>query len=123
MSSFAIGTRHAALCADGKVRSAQVTNHPDTFFSVPARVKVNSKTVTGILYIAKEWTGTPQIQFTPDRWRKNARLLPHWLVTAGYHVLVCKDCGHEYTEAGKWPGKDLPLSCVNQKCAWQEVTK
>lgn len=29
-TSYAIGTRHPAMCADGKVRSATIVNRPDT---------------------------------------------------------------------------------------------
>lgn len=40
------GTR--ALCSDGKVRSVvRISETADTFFSIPAAVKVNGKTVSG----------------------------------------------------------------------------
>lgn len=68
--SFAIGTRHDALCADGRARRALVANHADTFFTVPARVSVGGKTVTGFLWIDDGVT-----KFTANSWLKNAALL------------------------------------------------
>lgn len=42
-----------ALCADGKVRAlARIAPTADTFFSVPAAVKVNGRTVSG--YVTTE---------------------------------------------------------------------
>ena len=73
--SFAIGTRHIAACSDGKTRSALIVADADTFFSVPARVNVKGKTVTGFVFLAglgEEKTLT----FAANRWMKNADLLP-----------------------------------------------
>lgn len=38
-----------AICEDGKQRMARVTAPADTFFSIPARVQVRGKTVSGYL--------------------------------------------------------------------------
>ena len=38
-----------ALCADGKRRVATITGQPDTFWTVPAKVKCKGKTVSGFL--------------------------------------------------------------------------
>jgi hypothetical protein len=70
--SYAIGTRHSALCADGKRRSALITKDADTFFTVPARVSYKGKTVTGFLY---HHGPENEIRFSADAWRKNAALL------------------------------------------------
>lgn len=35
------------LCADGKVRAAELAECPDTFFSIPARLRVRGKWVSG----------------------------------------------------------------------------
>lgn len=64
---FPVGSKHKALCEDGAVRTATVTRSPDTFFSVPARVKAKGKTVTGFLTCEDE-----KVEFFADRWRKNA---------------------------------------------------
>lgn len=76
-TSYAIGTRHAALCADGVTRSALVVNYPDTFFSVPARITVRGKTVTG--FVCTVGIGEEaHLTFSADSWRKNAACLPNW---------------------------------------------
>jgi hypothetical protein len=72
--SYSIGTRHRALCADGKTRSALILNHPDTFFSVPARVKVQGKTVTGFVYLHGS-SDEKELRFSASAWMKNAHLL------------------------------------------------
>lgn len=38
---------HRLLCSDGKIRSAELAQTADTFFSVPAKVRVNRKWVSG----------------------------------------------------------------------------
>lgn len=35
------------LCADGTVRAAELAQCPDTFFSIPASVRVKGKRITG----------------------------------------------------------------------------
>lgn len=48
---FFPGQRCDVLCADGKIRRATIVNRADTFFSVPARVRANGKTVTGYISV------------------------------------------------------------------------
>lgn len=38
---------HRLLCSDGNVRAASLSSTPDTFFSVPANIRLNGKTVSG----------------------------------------------------------------------------
>ena len=38
---------HHLLCSDGKVRAAELAQTADTFFSVPAKVRVGGKWVSG----------------------------------------------------------------------------
>lgn len=72
--------RHRALCSDGKWRMAQQTGEPDTFFSMPARVQVNGKTVSGFLTTrtVEVWDNKfePIWVFIAYSYRKNAALLP-----------------------------------------------
>lgn len=66
-----------ALCSDGKVRSFAVTGYADSFFSIPARVKIKNKTVTGFVYIGTDVYGTADektMYFTATG--KNAGMLP-----------------------------------------------
>lgn len=38
---------HRVLCSDGVIRAASMAQTSDTFFSVPASVRIKGKTVTG----------------------------------------------------------------------------
>lgn len=40
-----------AVCEDGSLRTAYITDSPDTFFSVPARVNVGKRSVTGFVTV------------------------------------------------------------------------
>jgi len=60
-----------AICSDGKPRYAKITGQADTYFSCPARVKVNGKSVTG--FISCDNNG---YTFTASSFLKNAALLP-----------------------------------------------
>ena len=40
-------TGHRLLCSDGKVRAAELAQTANTFFSVPAKVRVHGKWVSG----------------------------------------------------------------------------
>jgi len=46
---------HRLLCSDGKIRAAELAESPDTFFSTPARIRINGKTVTGYMTIEETW--------------------------------------------------------------------
>lgn len=70
--SFRIGSKHKAICTDGVVRTAVITNHPDTFFSVPARVKAFGKTVTG--FVTRD-EFTEQVEFIANSFGKNGYVI------------------------------------------------
>lgn len=67
-----------ALCSDGKIRALKrISVTADTFFSVPASVRVNGKTVAG--YITFDTVGDnarPTVLFKAYTYRKNGHLLP-----------------------------------------------
>ena len=65
------------LCSDGKRRTVKLHAEADTFFSIPGRVTVRGKTVTGHVWVDNEG----EHRFSPDAWRKNATLLPDWSLT------------------------------------------
>lgn len=73
-----------ALCSDGKVRAlARIASTADTFFSVPAAVKVKGKTVSGFVTIeTREGFSTATdndpavVKFRRYDYGKNANLLP-----------------------------------------------
>lgn len=62
-----------ALCSDGVVRRLRFANGgiPDTLFSIPARVHVGKRTVSGFASV----DGTV-VTFTAYRYGKNADALP-----------------------------------------------
>lgn len=62
------------LCSDGKRRNAHALKTPDTFFSMPATVKVKGKTVTGYLTTVDN-CGIPDIEFRAYKYRKNGGML------------------------------------------------
>ena len=74
------GTR--LLCSDGKIRAPQyLAQTADTFFSVPAAVRVNGKYVTGYMtqktYFDKN-TGLDVNAYCFVQHVGNAHLLPDW---------------------------------------------
>jgi hypothetical protein len=38
---------HRLLCADGTIRAAELAQTADTFFSIPASVRINGKRISG----------------------------------------------------------------------------
>jgi len=38
---------HRAICADGVVRAVEMASTPDTFFSIPARCRIDGRWVSG----------------------------------------------------------------------------
>ena len=67
------------LCADGRERVAYVRD-ADTFFTMPARVKVRGRTVTGHIWIdtVPDSPTEGHVLFVPFAYRKNANALPAW---------------------------------------------
>lgn len=67
-----------AICTDGKARTAYVTGQPDTVWTVPAKVRVKGKTVSGFLTMAP--TYKPNVLegyiFISNKFGKNGHLLP-----------------------------------------------
>ena len=84
--SFPWGCYHGgrALCSDGKVRAlARIASTADTFFSVPAAVKVAGRTVSG--YVTVECVSGSSVptdddplvvRFVAYSYGKNGHLLP-----------------------------------------------
>lgn len=85
--SFPWGTYHGgrALCSDGKVRAlARISPTADTFFSVPAAVKVNGRTVSGYVTVdTLSGSDVPTdddpavVRFRAYNYGKNGHLLPN----------------------------------------------
>jgi len=75
-----VGQRVKAVCTDGIVRSAVVRGEADTFFSVPASVRVGKKHVSGYLTPRENYNPEKQYEtvyaFIAYSYRKNGYLLP-----------------------------------------------
>lgn len=83
------GRKVKALCSDGTVRTATFTAEADTFFTVPARVSVKGRTVSGFV---TDWnpifefpevgvTSAPdgiELMFYVNMLGKNGDALPNW---------------------------------------------
>lgn len=62
-----------ALCSDGKVRTIKrIAATADTFYSIPASVTVDGKTVAGYVGVDDDNT----VKFHSYTYRKNGTLLP-----------------------------------------------
>lgn len=60
-----------AICPDGKRRTARITGQPDTFFSQPAKIVANGKTVTGFISSTETAAGLPDVSFSPYLYATN----------------------------------------------------
>ena len=65
-----------ALCSDGRRRYATITSEPDTFFSIPASVKVRGKRVSGFITGRESEDGRQDYEFIAYSYGKNGKLLP-----------------------------------------------
>jgi hypothetical protein len=64
----------SVLCPDGTIRTASISGPADTYFSLPGRIKVKGKTVTGFV-----WTHSDgSYRFTADKDGKNYSLVGPW---------------------------------------------
>ena len=76
------GTAYRVLCSDGKIRTAVATAEADTFYTIPARVTVRGRTITGSVYHrGMDWDGPadgPRYAFSAYTYRKNGAILPRW---------------------------------------------
>lgn len=106
----------AAMCTDGKVRTLKrISETADTFFSVPAAVTVDGKTVSGYVTIEAASGSThpspsdpPVVKFVAYRYGKNHDRLPDGKWSCGHRstivgfstsigdrCLICEDCDAE----------------------------
>jgi hypothetical protein len=60
---------HRLMCSDGKIRAAELASSGDTFFSVPARIRINGKTITGYYTVD-----------TDSNWSKKSHVFRHHTV-------------------------------------------
>jgi hypothetical protein len=68
-----------AMCSDGKVRKLiRISETADTFFSVPAAVKVGTKKVSGFITVDDKMFDKVYVRFVAVKSGKNHNLLPEW---------------------------------------------
>ena len=70
-----------AMCSDGKVRKLiRISETADTFFSIPAAVKVGNKKVSGFVTVDTFNFTLEQtvVRFVAVKTGKNYNLLPKW---------------------------------------------
>ena len=112
---------HKVLCADGKIRACEMSPTADTFFSVPARARINGKWVSGYVtgeeqkYIEKVKTEEPFLKVWAFRAHNesNPEGFPQWseLTPEKHNELI------ENAHAFKWASFErfeikLPAECV-----------
>lgn len=74
---FATYVAGRALCSDGKVRALKrIAVTADTFFSVPAAVRVNGRTVGGYVTFEDDADGERVVLFRAYTYGRNGALLP-----------------------------------------------
>jgi hypothetical protein len=71
------------LCPDGVRRTARITGEPDTFFSIPASVKVRGVRVSGFVAGRETEEGERDYEFLPYTYRKNAWVFPEGVLVTG----------------------------------------
>ena len=81
---------HRLLCSDGIIRAAELAPTADTFFSVPAKVRVCGKWVSGYYTTEENEAGTRVHTFR--RHTCHADKLPEWPVrfTPTHEALIAK---------------------------------
>jgi len=72
---------HRLLCADGVVRSAELAQTADTFFSIPASVRINGKRVSGYASTEKDSLWTKEVYVFRHHDGQDA-FLPAWPVSS-----------------------------------------
>jgi hypothetical protein len=61
---WSLYTRARAICEDGKPRIVRLAQTADSFFSVPARLSYQGKTVSGFI----TWKSADGLSTNPEQW-------------------------------------------------------
>jgi len=68
---------HRLLCADGVIRAAEMAETADTYFSVPASIRINGKRISGYASCEKDSTWEKEVWAFRHHTNQNAPL-PAW---------------------------------------------
>jgi hypothetical protein len=82
---------HRLLCADGVIRAAELSETADTFFSIPASIRINGKRVSGYASTEKDSTWKTEVWVFRHHTNQNAPL-PDWPTSrdASFDHLIAK---------------------------------
>lgn len=82
---------HRLLCADGIIRSAELGETADTFFSIPASVRINGKRISGYASVEKDSTWKTEVYVFRHHTNQNAPL-PSWpsSLEPSFDLLIAK---------------------------------
>lgn len=72
---------HRLLCSDGKIRAAALAPTADTFFSVPASIRIKGRTISGYYTTETDYDFTPKQEFPAHAFRHHTyhdNKLPQW---------------------------------------------
>lgn len=86
---------HRLLCGDGIIRAAELAESADTFFSVPARVRVRGKWVSGYMTTEENENGESVYAFRSNDCHYDA--IPQWpkRFTEFYNAIITRVSGKE----------------------------
>jgi hypothetical protein len=82
---------HRLLCSDGVIRAAELAETADTWFSVPASVRVNGRRVSGYMTVAAKdgmETETTLATYVFRHHDRHADKLPAWPTTPPYGLNI-----------------------------------
>ena len=74
---------HRVLCSDGQIRACQMAQTADTFFSIPASIRIAGKSISGYVTTESEYDFTEKKEYCAYSFRqhtnqKNQHNLPPW---------------------------------------------
>ena len=80
---------HRVLCSDGVIRACRMASTPDTFFSIPASIKINNKTVSGYVTTREQFN---QVVYCFRQHSIHNDKLPNWPEdwSDKFNDLICK---------------------------------
>ena len=74
---------HRVLCSDGQIRACQMAQTADTFFSIPASIRIAGKSISGYVTTESEYDFQEKKEYCAYSFRqhtnqKNQHNLPPW---------------------------------------------
>lgn len=90
---------HRLLCADGVIRAAELAEQPDTYFSIPAKIRIKGKVITG--YATTEMSDTARTSVNIFRAHVNQDVA-YWpeMFTPEYEAILAKGYRGVKTDVG-----------------------